>query len=173
MTIIEQLKKGDEATMKALYLEHKQGFLAFAQKYNLPQDEVNDVYQDAFVALVENAMKGKIDHLKVQIKTYLFAIGKYMIYSRLKTKTVPLSGLEGWDETHEIEEIDAKDEKLQLMERAFKSLGEQCYSILNLFYYQEKSLDEILLVTTYQSKDVLKTQKSRCIKQLRDLMIKQ
>lgn len=159
--------------MRAVYLEHKEGFLAFAQKYNLPQDTLNDVYQDAFVALVENAVKGKIDHLKVQIKTYLFAIGKYMIYSRMKTKTFTLSGLEGWDETHIIEEIDEKDEKLQLMERALKSLGERCYHILNLFYYQEKSLDEILLESSYQSKDVLKSQKSRCIKQLRDIMINQ
>ena len=173
MTIIEQLKRRDEATVKAVYLENKDGFLAFAQKYNLPQDVINDVYQDAFVALIENAVKGKIDHLKVQLKTYLFAIGKYMIYSRMKTRTMPISDLEGWDEAHIIEEIDEKNDKLRLMERALKSLGEKCYHILNLYYYQEKSLDEILQLSSYQSKDVLKSQKSRCIKQLREIMINQ
>jgi DNA-directed RNA polymerase specialized sigma subunit len=50
-----------------------------------------------------------------------------------------------------------------------KKLGEQCQKVLTLFYYEEKKLDEIQSLLGYTNKDVLKSQKSRCLKQLKDL----
>jgi DNA-directed RNA polymerase specialized sigma subunit len=41
---------------------------------------------------------------------------------------------------------------------------------LQLFYYEEKKLDEIQEQLGYTSKDVLKSQKSRCLKQLKELI---
>jgi len=173
LSIIEQLKKGDEKTIHSIYVENKTGFSLFAARYNLPDDDVLDIYQDSIIALCENAKKGTIDNLESSITTYLFSIGKYMIYKKLKSKNKSVSieydallpqVVE--DETDENE----NDNEVALLQNNFKKLGEQCRKVLTAFYYDEKKLDEIIIELNYTNKDVLKSQKSRCLKQLKDLI---
>lgn len=175
LTIIEQLKKGDEKTIHQLYVDHKNGFSLFAKKYDLSSDDLLDVYQDSIIALCENAKKGTIDALESSISTYLFSIGKYMIYKRLKAKNKKVSIDYNYQLPQviedEIEEDDNENEVILLQEN-FKKLGEQCQKVLRLFYYEEKKLDAIQIELNYTNKDVLKSQKSRCLKQLKDLIKK-
>lgn len=175
LSIIEQLKKGDEKTIHSIYVENKNGFSLFAAKYNLDGDDLLDIYQDSIIAMCENAKKGTIDQLESSITTYLFSIGKYMIYKKLKSKNKVISieyeallpqVIE--DETDESE----NDNDLALLQNNFKKLGEQCQKVLTAFYYEEKKLDTILIELNYTNKDVLKSQKSRCLKQLKDLIKK-
>lgn len=170
MTEIEKLKQRDPKTLERLYLAHKTSFVQFAAKYQMRQEDVLDVYQDAFVAMVENAEKGKIDDLKSELKTYLFSIGKYMIYNVLKKpKTEELIYLE---DSFEVEDLNESEDLLLKLEKNLNNLGEQCYKILRMFYYENLKLDDILNKSSYQSKDVLKSQKARCIKQLKEMLQK-
>ena len=57
MTELQKLKQKDPKTIEKLYLENKSAFLSFAAKFKIDPDELLDIYQDAFVALVENAAK--------------------------------------------------------------------------------------------------------------------
>jgi DNA-directed RNA polymerase specialized sigma24 family protein len=84
--VIDLLKRNDEKSIRTVYNDNKSGFILFAKRYNLSQDDLIDVYQDAIIALIENAKKGKIDDLKSSITTYLFGIGKFMIFQKLKKK---------------------------------------------------------------------------------------
>lgn len=173
LAVIEQLKKGDEKTIKQIYLDHKNGFSLFANKYDLAPDDLLDVYQDSIIALCENAKKGTIDTLESSLSTYLFSIGKYMIYKKLKAnnKLVPIDNETQLAEL--VEEDDAEidsDEEVKLLQENFKKLGDQCQKVLRLFYYEEKKLDTIQMELNYTNKDVLKSQKSRCLKQLKDLI---
>ncbi|WP_396177320.1 RNA polymerase sigma factor [Flavobacterium sp.] len=59
--------------------------------------------------------------------------------------------------------------QIEMLQNGFKKLGEQCRKVLHLFYYEEKKLDEIQSLLGYTNKDVLKSQKSRCLKQLKEL----
>lgn len=72
----------------------------------------------------------------------------------------------------ELEDEDEGKEQVQQLGIVFKKLGEQCQKVLRLFYYEEKKLDEIQQLLSYSSKDVLKAQKSRCLKQLKELIQK-
>ena len=73
---------------------------------------------------------------------------------------------------YEFESYDEEKEntEIKLLQTAFENLGEQCKKVIQLFYYEEKKLDEILTILNYTNKDVLKSQKSRCMKQLKDLI---
>jgi len=144
----------------------------FASKYNLSREDILDVYQDAFVALIENAEKGKLDGLNAELKTYLFSIGKYMIFSKLRKNKKDFVEIETLPDGLEWAEIDENSQQISQLEDNLKKLGEQCYKILRLFYYEEKKLDEIMEMLPYQSKDVLKSQKTRCLKQLKDMLSK-
>lgn len=172
MTELQKLKQKDPKTIEKLYLENKSAFLSFAAKFKIDPDELLDIYQDAFVALVENAAKGKLDDLKSEIKTYLFSIGKYMVYARLKKDKSANIDIEKLPENFEWETIDETEDLLELLEKKLSQIGEQCFKILKMFYYENLKLNDILEVLPYQSKDVLKSQKSRCLKQLKELILK-
>lgn len=169
--MIEQLKSGDEKTIRSIYEDHKNGFLLFASRYGLDKEELIDIYQDAVIALIENAKKGKIDDLKSSLTTYLFGIGKFMVFQRLKkkNKTIPSDELERFELEYDDYSEDEMNIQLLSLREGLKKLGEQCLKVLTLFYYEEKKLDEIQALLGYTNKDVLKSQKSRCLKQLKDL----
>jgi RNA polymerase sigma factor (sigma-70 family) len=174
-TVIEQLKRGDEKTIYKVYVDHKNGFSLFANKYDLSADDLLDVYQDSIIALCENAKKGTIDNLESSLSTYLFSIGKYMIYRILKAKNKRIS-IDYENQPPQVLEDEYKEvydeNEIALLQENFKKLGEQCQKVLRLFYYEEKKLDEIQIELNYTNKDVLKSQKSRCLKQLKELIKK-
>ena len=173
LSIIELLKKGDEKTIHSIYVENKNGFLLFAARYDLQTDDFLDVYQDSIIALCENAKKGTMDSLESSISTYLFSIGKYMIYRKLKSrnKTIAIDYDEKLPQVIEDEYDESINEnEVAILQFNFKKLGEQCQKVLRLFYYEEKKLDDIQVELNYTNKDVLKSQKSRCLKQLKDLI---
>ena len=89
-SIIELLKQGDAKTLEKIYLDHREGFINFAKKYNVKIEDAIDIYQDAILILRENAINGRIDDLKSNVSTYLYAIGKYRIYHnfRVQSKTI-------------------------------------------------------------------------------------
>ena len=172
--LTELLKAGNEKAIRTVYEEHRNGFLLFAKRYSLGDDEILDIYQDAIIALCENARKGKLDDLQSSISTYLFSIGKFMIYHRLKKigKQVTVTDFEHVEMEYELYDEEYQNSKLTLVRNYFSQLGEQCKKVLTLFYYEEKKLDEIQELLGYTNKDVLKSQKSRCLKQLKDLINK-
>jgi DNA-directed RNA polymerase specialized sigma subunit len=58
--IIEAVKNGSREVIKNLYIENRAGFIRFVvRKYAVPNDVVEDFYQDAIIALIENIREGK------------------------------------------------------------------------------------------------------------------
>ncbi len=176
-TTIELLKQGDKKTLEKIYIENREGFINFAKKYNVSEYDAIDVYQDAIMVLRENAINGRIDDLQSNISTYLFAIGKYKIYYnfRVKSKTILKNDFNLVEESLDFD-VDLYGPELtkeqKLLKKYYDRLGDRCKSILDLFYYQGYNLDEIRTILNYSNKKVLKSQKSRCIKQLKDLVDK-
>ena len=174
-TIIELLKQGDKNTLEKIYVENREGFINFAKKYNVSEYDAIDIYQDSIMVLRENAISGRIDELQSNISTYLFAIGKYKIYYnfRVKSKTILNNDLNLVEESLDFD-VDLYGAELtkeqKLLKKYYDRLGDRCKSILNLFYYQGYNLDEIRTILNYSNKKVLKSQKSRCLKQLKDLV---
>lgn len=172
MNLITAVKQGDKQQLKLFYEKNRQPFLRFAAKYALPPDDLLDIYQDAIVAFIENIQKGKVDELRSSGETYLFAIGKMMVFQRIKkgSKTEFCDDFEqlGLEFEHYDESQNTEtDARLRI---TLEKLGEQCKAILELFYYQEMKLEEIKTTLGYDSKDVVKSQKSRCLNQLKKLM---
>lgn len=172
MDLIQALKQGDKRQLQLFYEANRDPFLRFAQRYSLSKEDVLDIYQDAIIAFIENIEKGKINELKSSVTTYLFAIGKLMIFQKLKkgVQTDFCTDFENlgmvWEE---FDEDDAQHDE-QNLARALAKLGDQCKVILELFYYRGMKLETIRTTLGYESKDVVKSQKSRCLSQLKKLM---
>ncbi|WP_186435532.1 RNA polymerase sigma factor [Maribacter sp. MAR_2009_72] len=172
---VKDLQSDDRLKLKALYNQYRAEFLGFGRYYNLDQDSLADVYQESFLALRKRALQGKLNTVESSMKTYLFGIGKFKIYDALKAKKkeVPYESklhlVADEIPAIEIENPPQLNEKEQLLRKYLKELGEKCRLVLTLFYYRGLTIKEIAEHADYSNENVVKAQKSRCLKTLREL----
>lgn len=176
--IIKSIKSGDQLVLKKIYDDNREAFIKFSRKYNIESYDAIDIYQDAIIVFYENIVNGKITDLSSKISTYLFAIGKYKIFQMHKRSyKIELRSELLVEEENISLDVNFQDEKLtnqqELLKKYYSRLGNRCKEILKLFYYEGYTLDEITDILTYSDKKVLKSQKSRCMKQLKDWIKKE
>lgn len=175
---IISLKENNSLEIKELYETHHSSFFGFGKKYGISKEELADIYQESFLALRKHAISGKLDRINCSIKTYLFGIGKYLIFDELKRKKkfVPLlHNLEG--DVDVIAVITRPNEEPLTLEQRllrdnFKKLGKKCQHMLTLFFYRGLSNEEIFQKEGYENEAVVRSQKSRCLKSLKDFINK-
>lgn len=172
--ILQQLKDGDQRTFKNVYEAHRDRFIHFARRYQISDDDIIDIYQDVYIALYENIKNKRLVELKSTLSTYLHSVGKYMIRDFLRKnnrrndyKSLENTPSEAEDIAHFDLDTDQPTEQQQLMYRHFKALGEACQKLLTLFYLRGLNLEEIMQVGGYNSINVVKSSKSRCLKDLK------
>ena len=174
---IKAFQQNDSEVIGELYREHRQAFLQFSKRYPLDSDLSLDIYQDAFVALRDKALSGHLDNLDCSLKTYLFGIGKFLIYKRLKKEgkknMLLVSDQEALEDELDVvitEGMAELTDQQRTLKRHFTRLGTKCQEVLTLFYYRGLTIDEIADVADYKNSNVVKSQKSRCLKQLKSMI---
>ncbi len=173
---LEELKKGSDTILRKVYEDNRDKFLNFARRYNLSDEDNIDVYQDAYVIFYNNIMNGKIESFTSTVSTYLFSIGKYLIFDRMKKNKRKISGEFNLALVGKEDEITAGIElnepemthEQKLLQKYFGTLGKQCQELLTLFYYRGFTIQEIMDVENYNSENVVKSAKSRCMKTLKE-----
>ncbi len=178
--LFKSLKDGSETAFKEVYESNRGLFLNFSRKYGLGDEDVLDVYQDAYIAFYENIQNGKLTELKSSVSTYLISIGKYKIMERLRKNSKKQENDHALyavpDEDLVLESFDIVQEDLtphqKLLQRYFEDLGEKCKAILTMFYYKKYSVKQIMAAGHYNSENVVKSQKSRCLKTLKEAIEK-
>lgn len=173
--VISLLKNGDRETLKRIYSNYKKEFYGFASRYGISESESEDIYQDAIIVMYEKARSGRLESLDCTLKTYLFSIGKYMIMNLGRQKQRSINALDNYKYEQEdyllIEETkEPLNQYQQLLLENFSKLGKSCQEILDLFYRQGQTLDQIMDIMGYENKNVAKSQKSRCLKSLREFV---
>src|SRR5690606_18941435 len=175
--IIQQIKKGDLSVLEHVYVKFRAPFLKFGSRYGLSQEDLLDIYQDSLLAFVDNVSNGKVLSLNSSLKTYLFSIGKFMIFRKIKrlekvdAKTFDTERLELYAQETEADTAFDPDD-IAYFKACIGNLGKQCQELLNLFYYRGFTLDEIQEQLGYDNYHVVKSQKWRCLKHLKTLIEK-
>ncbi len=169
--IIESIRDGEEKGLIQIYKEYRSEFVQWVtKKYGIDPSLADDGFQEAILALRFNIIHGRLQQLSSTLKTYLFSIGKNQVLGRLKKSKYELSsdnpGLlasEVWTSSRRGE---LSDRQRKVRDSILK-MEEPCKTILRMFYYLGYSMDVIAARMEYKSKDVAKTQKSRCLKKLK------
>lgn len=173
---LDKIKQGDNIAFTKMYEAYKDAFIAFAGKYGIGNEDAIEIYQESIIALFENAASGKLQELTSSVKTYVFSIGKYKIleFLRASKRTTHLESFHLKDdyETIEIKE-NVLTEKQRLLKLNFSNLGARCQNILEQFYLFGKTIAEIKEFENYENENTVKAQKSRCLKQLKQLITPQ
>ena len=174
---IQSLLSNNSKEISTLYISNRNAFLNFGKKYGLDYDDLSDIYQEAFIVIRKHALSGKLNSVKSSFKTYLFGIGKFMIFNLLKEKKKSTS----YDPSIHIQsdninpvrfEFDTEVLTIEqsLIRSYFKKLGKKCQELLTLFYSNGLTIEEIIEHTNYANNGVVRSQKSRCIKTLKEMI---
>jgi RNA polymerase sigma-70 factor (ECF subfamily) len=176
---LEDLKQGSDKVLQQVYEANRDKFINFAKRYNLPEEDLVDAYQEAYIAFYDNVMNGKIKSFSSSISTYIISIGKYIIFDMLKKKKrtinpdFDVSILRNKDDLVDYLEIEteALTHEQNLLYKYFNTLGKKCQELLDLFYYRGFTIKDILGHTDYNSENVIKSAKSRCMKTLKERIL--
>lgn len=152
-------------------------------------NEKSDIFQESFLQLwrnienkrvyVENgSLYGKAGKpFTGQLTTYFMSIAKYKYMEWVRQSHDELLDDEfmgqffdelSKNQTNEKENIDKERARYEILAECVSQISKRCNEILTKFYYECKSLDEILdELKTFLSKDALKTTKYKCMENLR------
>ncbi len=169
ITDIDELKRAfrsnAEKAIDAVYKNYRRAFINFAKSYNLPDDEMIDVFQESVIALYQNLQRNRVEERQSSVKTYLFSIGKYKLINAAKKLQRKMEQNEM--ETIVNNETGKMDLNLQL---SLQQLGDSCREILTLYYYRQYSIDAIMHRLSFKNENTVKAAKSRCLKKLKEII---
>ena len=159
-------------------------FLRKLAKGSFVKDEdLKDIYQDSLIVLYEK-IRSKEFHLSSTIQTYLNSVCRNQLLKKLRTeKKVVLIEDESrflnenlfFDSniTDELDSLEPEDEKqFSALEKALNSIkeaGGNCYELVTLFWYHNKSMEELTAYFGYSNANNTKNQKARCQKRIQKL----
>jgi len=172
-SVIERIKSGDKTTLDEIYKQYRAEFISWVVKqYSCSTDEAKDVYQSAVLILYENIINGKLTELTSSVKTYLYSVGKNkMREARKITSRYKFEITEGLF-AHNISSDTTEDElteQFNTIAASLKTLGDPCSTVLQLFYYEKQSMEQIADKQGYKNKDTAKNLKHKCLKRLRKI----
>ena len=173
--LLKALANNDTRAAETIYKDNFNMVLAFILNNNGSYDEARDIFQEAMITLYQKA-KSDSFVLTSQIKTYVYSICRRLWLKRLQQIGRTSPGIENYDAVaveEDVEVHERRNAELGIMERAMGSLGEPCKSLLEAFYIEKKSMDQIALTFGYTNADNAKNQKYKCLMRLKKLFFSQ
>ena len=172
----EEGRMSAEESIRTFYRDHRNEFIHYGLKHNIDKENLIDIFQDIVIIYFEQKESGKINNLRCTEKTYLFSLGKYKIidFLRRNSRTINVTHDQLPDESVDpkiINEVGLTDHQ-KLLAAGMEQLGKKCREIIFLFYYQQLSIVEIAATMGYKTENVVKANKSRCMKTLRQIVNK-
>ena len=163
-------KERGEQLFEHLYRQEREGFIRWSRRtFGCEEDEAVEVFQKSMIALYEKIDSGQLKNLSSSLKTYLYAIGRNLLLKSFRHQDrVKLMG-DDWPEM-EVEmahlELEMTKEERQL-KVAMNKLQAGCRKLLDMFYYHNFSFEAIADEMDYNTLDVVRTKKYKCLRQLR------
>ena len=184
----------NEAMMERFYRDSKAYFRSHAGAFFVTDEQVDDLFQEAMVHLwreiethrievCEGVLcrwtQGEARPMTSSLFTFLLAIAKRKHWELLRKD----SRLELTDDSVLLDLIDhsryadegeaqeATEQREHVVTDAVLAMSDRCRQILTLFYFEHRSLDEILSLRPENTSKVgLKTSKYKCMQRLRDVV---
>ena len=173
--ILDLIRKGDEKALVLLYESNRKMISTFIARNNGTHDDYEDMLQEALVILWERVRAGKFEYSS-KLSTFLFGIVKNIWLRRLaKAKREIPTDLQSDDHPDSADsalDILIENEESASVRNALGKIDEQCRKLLLLFYWEERSMDEIAEQMGFANAETVKSKKYQCKKSL-ERIIKQ
>ncbi len=163
-----------EDAIRYMYRAYYEMLSVYISKNNGSEEDAQDLFQEVLVSFIDLVQKNKFRG-ESSIKTFLFTVNRNlwlnelkkrgraetrnMVFEKEKDLAIP-------DIAQLINQNESRKEILSIV----AELGETCKKILLAFYYENASMKEILIDLEYESEQALRNKKSKCMKQLLELL---
>jgi RNA polymerase sigma factor (sigma-70 family) len=151
LNIINQVLNGNTAAFRVLVDNYKHLVFSMVVKIVKNNEVAEEVTQDSFLKAYHGLSTFKNES---KFSTWLFRIAYNTAVSKTRKKTVVTSAIDDYVienfSIHAIQEnIDEmeEDEKLKLLNKAIADLNSDEQLLINLFYFNQQSVEEICTVT--------------------------
>ena len=176
--IIAGFRHNNEAIIAEFYRETRDRFFSYFKiHYGKSTDYLTDLFQDSCVILWQNIRDGKLreDNLSSSLATYLLSVGKYTMMAKDRkfkeivddTAIMRLKFVED-----DAEELKNRIERENAIDRIVQSMPSPCAELLQAFYWDKLSGQQIADKLGYSNADSVKTQKHKCMRKLKALIAK-
>jgi RNA polymerase sigma factor (sigma-70 family) len=170
-------------------------FVKWKFERNISEIDLEDMFQDAILALYENIIKGKYTP-NFKLQTYMNTVCRNNMSNRLKKnekKEFHEQKADNFESDYYLElpdntdydelitdSLDSNkktgDDKYENLKNALdkiKHAGGHCYQMLKLFFWEKKSMRELMELYSYKNERTTIQQKAKCQKRLKILMQKE
>ena len=176
--IIQQIKdKNNDDALATLYKTAYPSIRNYILKNNGNIETVKDVFHDAIIVLIECVRKETFDESK-DVNGFLFTVARNRWISGLRkdqnsTKYVDYvmkddSASKSTETSHDI--LLKKELRVE-MRNVLSKLKGNCQKLLELYVFQNKSMDEIAQEMNYSSRETVKSAHYKCKKKLREFIL--
>lgn len=158
--------------------------LAFLQgHFSLKRDDCEDIFQESFIVLYQNALEGKLVNMTASLSTYFNGICRNKALELLRGQSKELYIIDEYPDTTKDEFEDDRIDKLlsleddsdqiemrkeALVRQIVKDLPAPCDSILWGFYRDGFSMKTLASMLNYSSESSVKVTKHRCSEKFRN-----
>lgn len=175
--LLTGLADGSDDALTQLYRRYFPMVLHFITTNSGNEDDAKDIYQEVLVVLYEKVKNGSLE-LHCQLKTYVYSVGRRLWLKQLAQRSrfmvrdveMPASDEAAVGQIEEdLTDHEERDRQFDLMADSLDRLGEPCRTLLDDFYIQHLSMQEITEKFGYTNADNAKTQKYKCLMRLKRL----
>jgi RNA polymerase sigma factor (sigma-70 family) len=170
--LLAAVKNQDEKALNFIYRSYFPMVQHFITSNSGTEQEAKDIYQEAVIVLYENLQQEEFV-LTCKIKTYLYSVCRRLWLKRLAEKSRYVGKIEDFESfipfVKEDAEIEERDLQFRVMQQALSQLGEPCRTILEDFFIQGYTMQQITDKMGYTNADNAKNQKYKCLMRLKKL----
>jgi RNA polymerase sigma factor (sigma-70 family) len=167
--LLDALREGKEEAMTELFFQNRRAVTSLVVGNNGSDDDAEDILQEALVILWENIRNGKFTY-QAKLSTYIYGTAKNLWLRRLarSKKEVPLPEEEPASSSAPASALDdlIASEETQAIADAMARMGSPCKELLLLYYWEERSMEEIAATLHFSGPDTAKSKKYQCKKLL-------
>jgi len=171
---VEAIRRNDSKVVQQIYVDVFPKVKVYILQNNGDEHLAKDIFQEAFIALWINLKTNNYNQFKTEnIEAYLYSIAKNKWIDYLRSanyrKKIPM---DSWNESVVFNETDEAEEivsqaRTRMTYKAVNKLGKSCRKLLEMFYFERKSMAEISDLLKI-SEPSARNKKYRCMKQLRE-----
>ncbi|MEQ9443049.1 MAG: sigma-70 family RNA polymerase sigma factor [Cyclobacteriaceae bacterium] len=174
--IVEAINKDRslETVIRYLYRTNFDSIANYIRSNSGKDEDAEDFFQEAIVVFIDIVRRGNFRG-DSSIKTFLYSIARNLWRNELKRQNRALMRETNYYEQSEKEEQDIQTKlwenemKTQLMQ-LLEKLGDNCRKILLLFYYENLPMKEIFQHMGYETEQVARNMKYRCMNKLKEML---
>jgi len=169
-----RVKETLETAILQLYEEHAEVTRSFIMGKGGTEQDADDIFQETVVSFIDSVQKAKFRQ-ESGVRTFLVSISKNLWYNEIRRRQRAGNRERLYESDQEQEETGVseiiRDRELKKhMSQLLRSLGDSCRKILELFYYENLPMKEIVSHLHYENEQVVRNKKYKCLQQLTDKM---